>query len=240
VVEPVTQSVESPARSGLDAYLNTPMPAAATPWRDADLCVIDLETTGLDATTDEIIAFATVSVTRGRVRLREARYRLVRPRRMPEAETIRIHGLRSEDLAGAPALAEVLDQLLDALTARALVVHVAAVEESFLRPVLEQAGAELRNPMIDTAELAAELFRLRREPLSGRIGLTPLARRLGLPVHRPHEADGDALTTAQVFLALATQLDAFAPQTIGTLTRLRHRSGPWARLRRGVRRLRPS
>jgi hypothetical protein len=27
---------------------------------------------------------------------------------------------------------------------------------------------------------------------------------MGLPSHRPHVAEGDALTTAQVFLALAT------------------------------------
>jgi DNA polymerase-3 subunit epsilon len=237
VVEHVTQSTQAPVRSSVDAYLNTPMPAAATPWRDADFCAIDLETTGLDPATDEIIAFATVPITCGRVHLREADYRLVRPRRMPEAETIRIHGLRSEDLAGAPALTEVLDQLLDALTGKALVVHVATVENGFLRPVLEQAGAELRNPVIDTAELAAELFRLRREPRPERIGLTPLARTLGLPVHRPHEADGDALTTAQVFLALATQLEAIEPQTIGSLCELRHRSGPGP-LRRALRRLR--
>ena len=36
-------------------------------------------------------------------------------------------------------------------------------------------------------------------------------------MHRRHEADGDALTTAQAFLALATQLDAIEPQTIGSL-----------------------
>ncbi|MDP8977546.1 MAG: 3'-5' exonuclease, partial [Actinomycetota bacterium] len=38
--------------------------------------------------------------------------------------------------------------------------------------------------------------------------LTALAGRLGVPVHRPHHAFGDALTTAEVFLALATRLEA--------------------------------
>ena len=36
------------------------------------------------------------------------------PRRMPEAETIRIHGLRPADLADAPPLEEVLDLMLEA------------------------------------------------------------------------------------------------------------------------------
>lgn len=229
-------AVEEIAPSGLGAYAATAIPAASTPWREADLCVIDLETTGLDAATDEIIAFATVPVAGGRVDLKDARYRLVRPRRMPAAETIRIHGLRSEDLAGAPPLDEAIGELAQALAGRALVAHVAAVEENFLRPAMRAAGAELRNPMIDTAALAAELWSLRRRPGPERIGLSSLARALGLPVHRPHEADGDALTTAQVFLALATHLDGFRPQTIGSLCDLRLRSRPWPTLRRALRR----
>lgn len=232
----MTRSAAPTASSSLEAYAETPMPDASVAWRQADLCVIDLETTGLDPSTDEIIAFATVPVADGRACLRDARHRLVRPRRMPAAETIRIHGLRSEELADAPALTEVLDQLLEALTGAALVAHVAAVEERFLRPVLRDAGTQLRNPVIDTAELAAKLCSLRRQPVPDRIGLTPLARSLGLPVHRPHEADGDALTTAQVFLALATHLDAFEPQTIGSLAAPRHRSGRLAGLRRALRR----
>ena len=91
----------------------------------ADLCVLDLETTGLDRRDDEIIAFATMPVDGGRARVAGARSRLVRPRRMPGPETIRIHGLRSEDLAGAPPLSEVIDELLVALAGRALVAHVA-------------------------------------------------------------------------------------------------------------------
>ena len=39
-------------------------------------------------------------------------------------------------------------------------------------------------------------------------------------MHRPHAADGDALTTAQVFLALANRLDKREPQTVGSLARL--------------------
>ena len=48
--------------------------------------------------------------------------------------------------------------------------------------------------------------------------LSVLARSLNLPVHRPHHADGDALTTAQVFIALATHLETLeSPLTVGRL-----------------------
>jgi DNA polymerase-3 subunit epsilon len=52
------------------------------------------------------------------------------------------------------------------------------------------------------------------------IPLSVAARRLGLPVHSPHHAQGDALTTAQLFLALASRLDRAPPQTVASLARL--------------------
>ena len=191
----------------------------ATPWREADFCVIDLETTGLDPAVDEIISFAAMQIAGARIRLSDTRYQLIRPRRMPDAETIRVHGLRSSDLIGAPTLPEALDGLLEAFAGKALVAHVASVERGFLEAALEERGLRLTNPIVDTAGLAVELMRRRGRPVRGPIGLTPLARTLGLPVHRPHQADGDALTTGQVFLALAAHLDDLEPQTVGSLQR---------------------
>lgn len=154
------------------------------------------------------------------MRLDDALYRLVRPERMPDPDTIVIHGLRSAELAKAPPLAESLDELLGALEGRALVAHVAAIETGFIEAALRGRGMRLESAVIDTDGLAAELFRLRGREAPRPYPLGPLAESLGLPVHRPHEADGDALTTAQVFLALATHLDERSPQTLGSLARL--------------------
>jgi DNA polymerase III subunit epsilon len=202
------------------AYAETPPPPPSTPWREADFCVVDFETTGLNPAAHEIISFAALHIARGRLRLDDVRYQLIRPRRMPGGETIVIHGLRSAELADQPTLADALDGLLEALTGRVMVAHVASIERGFLDAALRDTGILLINPIVDTAALAAELFRLRDHVEPGPVGLEPLAQMLGLPVHRPHEADGDALTTAQVFLALATHLDRFSPQTVGSLERL--------------------
>jgi DNA polymerase-3 subunit epsilon len=220
------------------AYRETPVPPPGTPWREAVFSVLDFETTGLDHADDEIISFATVTVARGRVSLGDALYDLVRPRRMPDGETIRIHGLRETDLADAAPLSEQLDVLLEALAGRAIVAHVAAVEQAFLGAALEEHGLEFRNPTVDTAALDRELRRLRRKPPAEHepIGLSAMASELGLPVHRPHHADGDALTTAQAFIALATHLEEFEPQTLGLLERISHperqRRSPSSLLRR--------
>jgi DNA polymerase-3 subunit epsilon len=226
------------AAASLRAYAETPPPDPSTPWREADFCVIDIETTGLDPADDEIISFAALHIARGRLRLDDALYRLVRPRRMPGQDTIVIHGLRSAELVDAAPFAETLDGLLEALTGRAMVAHVASIEEGFLGAALRDSGIRVLNPIVDTAALAAELFRLRERVPPRSLGLAPLADALGLPVHRPHEADGDALTTAQVFLALATHLDRFSPQTVGSMERLSRRTTSRGPLRQALRRLR--
>jgi DNA polymerase III subunit epsilon len=209
-------------------YQRTSPPAPTTPWREARFCVIDLELTGLDPAVDSIVSFAALQVIGGRLRLSDLRYQLVRPTRMPDAETIRIHGLRSSDLVEAPTLSQVLDSLLEALTGNALVAHFASVETGFLDAALQTHGLRLSNPVIDTAGLAAELQRRRSAPVAGPADLSSLARSLGLPVHRPHHADGDALTTGQVFLALASHLDALEPQTVGSLERCGNRAPDWS------------
>lgn len=218
----------------LRAYRQAPFPPGTTPWREVTFTVLDFETTGLEPGSDEIISFATVTVAGGKVRLDDARYELVRPRRMPDWDTIRIHGLREADLEEAPPLAEVIDVLVEAITGRPLVAHVAAVERGFLAAALGEREVELRNPIVDTAELDRELRRLRRRPPVDRepIGLAAMARDLGLPVHRPHHAEGDALTTAQAFIALATHLDSTQPQTLGSLERTSSPPRPQPSLRR--------
>ena len=74
--------------------------------------------------------------------------------------------------------------------------------------------------MIDTAGLARHVLGPEEVPEGRAPPLADTARRLGLPVHRPHIAEGDALTTAQLLLALATRLDRDRPQTVGSLARL--------------------
>jgi DNA polymerase III subunit epsilon len=90
--------------------------------------VVDLETTGLKPRRDKIVSFAAIPVDEARVRPGGLVTGLVRPRRMPPPDAIRIHGLRPADLERAPKLEEVLDQLLEALSGRIVIAHVAWLE----------------------------------------------------------------------------------------------------------------
>lgn len=186
----------------------TPLLAAQldVPWREAEFCVLDLETTGLDLRRDEIVSYGAALVRQARIPCAQLAYGEVRPRRRSSVGALRVHGLRDADLAGAPRLDDVLDELTGLLANRVLVAHATWVERAFLKRALRARGRRLGRAVLDTAALlracglaepAAE-----REP-----DLETAARRLGVPVHTPHHALGDAFTTAQLFLVLATRLE---------------------------------
>ena len=212
-----------PTTPAARAYAEADLDSGGTGWREAAWAVVDLETTGLDPARDEIVSVAVMPVDGGRVIPGAGIYRLVRPGRPPTADSITIHGIRPADLEDAPPLEEILDELLVALTGRLVVAHAAFVERGFLEPALAGRGVRLRGDLADTRLLGrAWLAEHDHGSVPARLGLTDLAERLGLPAHRPHHALGDALTTAQVFLALATHLEhrgRLSVKTIMTLSR---------------------
>lgn len=205
------------------AYRSTPVPAARSPWTAARWCAVDLELSGLDPRRHEIVSYAAIPIEHGRVLLSGAVAGLVRPARELSESAIRVHGIRAADLADAPALPEALEPLLAAITGRALVVHVERIEREFLGRALRLQGLRLRSPVVDTSVLGRLWLSERDGRLPGELALEELARSLGLPSHAQHDALGDALTTAQVFIALASHLSAVRVQRVRDLERARRR-----------------
>jgi DNA polymerase-3 subunit epsilon len=203
----------------LERYAAARPPPGNTPWRDARYCAVDLELTGLDPRRHEIVSFGAAPVRDGRVALGAAVSGVVRPDGPIDEAAIRVHGLRAADVLAAPPVEQALEPLLGLLAGAVVVAHFAEVERAFLRRALKRVGVRMRNPLIDTAVLGALWLSERDEVPPRRLALAELAETLGLPSHRPHEALGDALTTAQVFLALATHLDAIHPETVGSLVK---------------------
>jgi len=206
------------------AYRAAPVAPGWTPWRRAGFCVVDLELSGLDPARDEIISFAAVPVDGGVVGAGRAIEGLCRPTQPLTEPSVLIHGLRTVDLAAAPPLDVAVGPLLAAMAGRVLVAHVAWVERRFLGAAWDRQGLRLRGPVVDTLAMARLWAARRGEPAPDE-DLGTLARRLGLPVHRPHVAMGDALTTAQVFIALAALLERDRPETVSSLAHAPERAG---------------
>lgn len=195
-------------------------PDLDTPWREAEFCVLDLETTGLDLRRDEIVSYGAAIVSGGRIPCGRVAYRQVRPLRPVSVGALTVHGLRSVDLAAAPTLDDVLDELIGLLDGRILVAHAAWVEGAFLDRALRRRGLRLGRAVIDTAALlraAGVASSAPREP-----DLEKAARDLRLPVHTPHHALGDAFTTAEILLVLATRLERRRPGSAPRPVTARH------------------
>jgi DNA polymerase-3 subunit epsilon len=201
------------------AYARASLSPASSPWDTAPWCVVDLELSGLDPRRHEIVAFAAIPVEHGRIQLAGAVSGLIRPAGALTEASIRIHGLRTDDLADAPPLGQAIEPLLAAMTGRSLVAHVARIEHAFLRRALREQGLRLRGPIVDTSVIGRLWLAERDGTAPADPRLADLARQLGLPVHAEHSALGDALTTAQVFITAATHLGALGVETVRSLAR---------------------
>ena len=186
-------------------------------WRQARFSVVDIETTGLSR-LDKIVSVGVVEVAGGRM-TSNTYYTVVRPERPISAESMCIHALTPANLEDAPQISEVIPRLREILMGSVVVAHAAWIERAFLDRALKPWGERVPDRLVDTAALARHAGLApdgAREP-----SLEALSRRLGLPVHTPHHALGDALTTAQLLLALASRMEvAGTPVTVRDLLAL--------------------
>lgn len=118
------------------------------------IVTVDLETTGVDFNSDEIIEIGAALVENGKVTARFSQ--LTKPTKKLSAEVIRLTGITQEMLDDAPPLAEVMDAFLNFLPAGVVcVAHNATFERTFLRKFSKE---RFKNTVIDTVGLARIMF----------------------------------------------------------------------------------
>jgi DNA polymerase-3 subunit epsilon len=180
-------------------------------WDSVTYWSIDLETGGLDARRDAVLAVGMVPVREGIIRMRECYRTLVRPEdgsRIDDA-SVRAHQLVWGEVRDAPHLPEVLREVDRRLREGVMLVHFRAIETGFLRRAFRRHGLRWPSPrVVDTADLLQRLA-----AGSGRPGLVALqlgeARHAhGLPAYEAHDALTDAVATAELFLVLRREMGA--------------------------------
>jgi DNA polymerase-3 subunit epsilon len=184
-------------------------------WDAPVYWALDLETSGLDPQKDVILSVGMVPIRQGVIHWGERFYSLVRPRsgHQPAEAAIRIHHILPRELAQAPGLDEVLQEILGRLMDSVLLVHYAKLDIGFLRRACPRQGQIWPRPrVVDTVKLLGRLSHRRRqlspyaEPLP--TDLSKARESLSLPPHEAHHALHDALATAELFLALRSALEA--------------------------------
>jgi DNA polymerase III subunit epsilon len=207
----------TPQGAAAASFASEPLPDPSANWRAARWCAVDLEMTGLDPRSDEIVAIGAVPIDDGRIQLGGGMYTLVRASKRSQVGAVLVHKLRLADVVDAPSLDDAIDLLLGALAGRVPVFHTAAIETAFLGR--QFARRRVRLPAAADTEALGCRWLAHRDgaaPAHG-ISLSRLAGVLGQPAETPHHALGDALTTAKLFISLASLLDTVAPQTVGSL-----------------------
>lgn len=165
---------------------------------------VDCETTGLDCKTAEILSIGAVKIRDNTILTSESFYVLVKPTGDVQAESIRIHGLRPKDVSDGVPIETALAQLLQFIGNRTLVGYYlefdVAMLNKFLKPML---NIRLPNPEIDVSNIYwQQEAKKYGENHYIDLRLNHISEQLGLPPSPRHNALGDAIHVAQMFLCL--------------------------------------
>ena len=165
------------------------------------LAFVDVETTGLDPWTHAIVEVAVLRVDPDTYAMLDQFQSRVRPPPdVPvEADAARLNGYSPEAWADAPAEAEVLPRVAEALRGSLVAGHNVAFDWSFLRAAFRRAGvvpADVDHHLLDTASLAWPLLRRGRVPS---LSLRVLCAHFNIPSDGAHRAMPDVLRTVLLY-----------------------------------------
>jgi DNA polymerase-3 subunit epsilon len=197
------------AQGPLAEFLATPFADKRRPCREVEIVALDLETTGLDPRKDSILSIGLVNIAGMSVRLGSAWHQVVRVEHDIGEASVVIHEITDDQAAAGRPLDEVLPELLRRLAGRVMLVHYKNIEQNFIDAACRRLyGAPFVVPTIDTLALAARMFERRNHTIqTGDLRLFNLRPRYNLPRYKAHNALSDALATAELFLAMAGDID---------------------------------
>jgi DNA polymerase-3 subunit epsilon len=186
------------------SFLRQPSPDPRAAFAAIEFLAVDLETTGLDPELDHIVSLGWVRIAGARVLLGTARHLIVRSTR-PMNQSAVIHGLFDTVVRSGVKLEEALAALLNDLVGRVLVVHHAPMDRGFLdRACKHLYGVPLWVRTVDTLALEKHRRSRREQSLkSGALRLNALREAYNLPRYPAHNALLDAISTAELLLAMA-------------------------------------
>jgi DNA polymerase-3 subunit epsilon/ATP-dependent DNA helicase DinG len=190
---------------------------------DRILVAVDLETTGYEAETEQIIEIGAIRLTvspDGAVTLGERFLTFADPGRPLTPPILRLTGIRDDELRGAPSSEDAVAEFV-AFAYRdgppCFVGHNVGFDVSFLERAEMPMGAET----LDTAELASILL-----PSASSYALQRLAADAAIVPDAAHRALDDAITSALVLGHLARVARELPADLLGEIAALSELLGP--------------
>jgi len=165
---------------------------------EQELVFFDLETTGLDQASDQIIEIGAVKVRGGKEVGRFEQFcRLKEGARLPEFISA-LTGITPLDLEPAEPVDQVVDEFLAFAGGSPLLAHNSGFDAGFLRRAL---GGQLPNTVYDTLELARVFF-----PDLQSHSLVALVDSLEIKKEEAHRALGDSLSLFRFYRKLKDKI----------------------------------
>lgn len=180
-----------------------------TPIAQAPMVAMDFETTGLSVSEAEIVSIGLVPFDLRRIYCAESKHWVVKPEQEMTEDSIVFHGITHSEVESAPPLESVLDQVLDAIAGKLVVVHYRYIERAFLnKAVMSILKEPVLFPMVDTMQLESIILqrqqhfwhKLLKKPLPS-VRLGHCRSRYNLPHYDAHNALTDAVATAELLQA---------------------------------------
>lgn len=159
-----------------------------------DFVVIDLETTGLNPTYDQIIEVAAVKISRGLIT--DEFSSLIACDKKLNTEIIALTGITDEMLIDQPKIEEILPALSVFIGEANIIAHNAEFDRGFLSRYWPD-----QQEWIDSVTLAQIVY-----PCEPSYALASLTRTLNINNRSIHRALSDAMATAELFIRLQKEL----------------------------------
>ncbi|MCY3778824.1 MAG: exonuclease domain-containing protein [Chloroflexi bacterium] len=173
-----------------------------------DLLAFDLETTGLNPATDEIIEIGVARFRDGEVL--DQFQSLVKPSIPIPADITHLTGIHQEDVEDQPTIDDLLPGIETYFADSPVIAHNAGFDLSFM----QKHGVLRSNWAIDTLDLAAIVL-----PAAPRYGLGALAAQEGIELANAHRALDDAVATGHLYWRLWKRLCQLPPNVLSEIIR---------------------
>ena len=187
-------------------------PEKILPLSALSAVVLDLETTGLDVRSDQIVQIGALGLIDGQIDTQDIYAVNVNPQIAIPARSARIHGLTAEKLANSPTFDMVFEDFLAFMGHRPIV----GFNIGFDLAIVQNEAARLG---IDWTPPPAICLRLLSRAVYGTAqsamlsNLEELASHFNISQDGRHSALGDARITAEVFIQLIPHLNAAGVRT---------------------------
>ena len=192
------------------------------PWHEIDVALLDVETTGRDASVDRVVELGIVVGRRGEV---VAKYNwLINPGIPIPAEVTAIHHITDEMVADKPRFETVSHEIAAALKGCVPAAYNALFDRAFLMSEFSRAKADTSGVPALTREVEwLDPLVWAREIQEGEKSrsLGDVAARLGVSLEKAHRAQDDAEAALRVLYALGT--DSRIPTTYGAMVQEQRR-----------------